>query len=63
MVQQMGAKYERTYRSCHNSVISRIFPIRRKLADVGSANSRLLCLEGGIGRDSLRAKGRGDEKG
>jgi len=56
MTQQMGARYERAYRSCHNCVISRIFPTRGKSTDVGGANSQLFCLEGSTGGDSLRRK-------
>jgi len=63
MTLQMDARYEGAYHSCCNSVISRNFPLREKSADVGGANSRLLCLEGGPGRGSYERKEEDGEKG
>jgi len=59
----MGARYERAYHSGYNSVISRNFPLREKLADVGGANSQLFCLEGGTERGSYERKEEDGEKG
>jgi len=63
MTLQTGARYKRAYHSCYNSVISRIFPLRGKSANVGGANSRLLCLEGDTGRGSYERKEEDGEKG
>jgi len=58
----MDARYEGAYLSSYDGLNLHKFFLCGKSTDVGGANSRLLCLEGGTLRDSCERKEEDGEK-